>query len=70
MPDDPGAGWDEPRIRLLRSAAALALLFLLGWLVVVEDGPNDIATIGTTLGALLVLLGYEAGLRLPPGGRK
>ena len=63
MPDD---GWEEPHLARLRSAAALALLILLILLVVVEDGPNDIAAIGTTMGGLLVLLGYEAGLRRGP----
>ena len=64
---DASGGWREPRLRFLRSAAAVLLLALLFWLVVLEDGPNDLAAIGTLVGALLVLLGFEAGIRIPPG---
>jgi len=63
--DPSGNGWREPRLQLLRSIAVLGVLFLLVWIVVVEDGPNDLAAVGTLLGALLVLLGFEAGLRIP-----
>jgi len=63
--DPSGNGWREPRLQLLRSIAAIFILLLLAWLIVVEDGPNDLAAVGTLLGGLLVLLGFEAGLRLP-----
>ena len=67
---DGGNGWREPHLRLLRSAAALVILVLIAWLVVVEDGPNDTGAIGTLVGSLLVLLGFEAGVRWPGGGGK
>ena len=50
-----------------RSAPSLVLI---AWLVVVEDGPNDTGAIGTLVGSLLVLLGFEAGVRWPGGGGK
>jgi len=58
-------GWSgrDPRLRLLRSIAIVVLACLLVWLVVIEDGPNDLPTIGTVLGAMLVALGFEAGIR-------
>jgi hypothetical protein len=58
-------GWHEPRLRLLRSVALVVILVLLAWLVVFEDGPNDTGAIGTLIGALLVILGFEALIRLP-----
>lgn len=67
MADDP-SGWREPRLRLLRTAAVVIVLTLIAWLVVFEPGSNDLATIGTLIGALLVILGFEAGLRWPGGG--
>ena len=70
MADPSGNGWREPRLQLLRSMAVLGILFLLVWIVVVEEGPNDTGAVGTLVGALLVLLGFEAGLRLPRAGGK
>lgn len=57
-------GWREPRLRLLRSAAALVVLGLVAWLVIVEPS-NDTGAIGTLVGALLVLLGFETLMRGP-----
>lgn len=54
-------------LRRLRYIAFFLIGFLLFWSIVVESGPTDIATVGTLIGALLVLLGFEAGLRWPGG---
>lgn len=54
-------------LRRLRYAAFVLIGFLLFWVIVVEGGPHDIATVGTLIGALLVLLGFEAGVRWPGG---
>ena len=61
------AGWRDPRIRLLRSIAALVTLGLIGY-VVLDDRSDDLATLGTLAGVLLVTLGFEAGIRFPRGG--
>ena len=60
-------GWREPRLRLLRTAAVIVILALLVWLVAVEDGPTDTGAVGTLAGAMLVILGFEALVRLPGG---
>lgn len=65
-----GGGWREPRLRLLRTIALLVILAMLVWLIVFESGPNDTGAIGTLLGAALVILGFEALLRLPNGNGK
>jgi hypothetical protein len=62
-------GWREPHLRLLRTLAIIVILALLAWIVVVEPGPNDTGAIGTLLGSLLILLGFEALVRFPPGGK-
>jgi hypothetical protein len=41
------------------------MLFLLAWLVIVRE-PTDTVAVGTLLGSLLILLGFEAGIRWPP----
>ena len=64
----PRDGWREPRLAMLRTVAFVVLSTLLVWVVVVEAGPNDLGAMGTLLGSLLVLLGFEALLRLPGGG--
>jgi len=61
--DSPN-GWREPRLRVLRTVAALVVLGLLVWLVIVEPD-NDTGAIGTMIGALLVLLGFETLMRGP-----
>lgn len=56
----------DPRLRQLRTATALVLLFLLAIVIieaVLTDGNADIATVGALIGALLVDLGFEAGIR-------
>jgi hypothetical protein len=58
----------DPTLRRLRVLAALTLLGLLVWTIVAPD-EEHIATIGTLVGALLVLLGFEVGLAFP-GRRK
>ena len=68
MADSP-SGWREPRLRLLRTAALALVLVLLAWLVIFEPGPNDLGAVGTLVGAMLVILGFEAGLRWPGGGK-
>ena len=58
--------WDrDDRLRWLRVAAGVMLGFLLVWLVVIEDGPNDVAAIGTVLGGLMVVLGFAELVRRP-----
>jgi predicted phosphohydrolase len=61
---DPG--WREPRLGLLRTAAFVVLAGLLVWVVVVEEGPNDLGAIGSLLGAMMVLLGFAALIQWPP----
>lgn len=68
MAGDPG--WREPRLSLLRTAAVLVICALLVWVVAVEEGPNDIATLGSLLGALMVLLGFAALVQFPPRNGK
>ncbi|HEY3546885.1 MAG TPA: hypothetical protein VGK17_12480 [Propionicimonas sp.] len=58
-------GWREPRLRLLRTLAVIVILALLVWLVAFEPGPTDTGAVGTLAGALLVILGFEALIRLP-----
>jgi len=29
------------------------------WMIAVEDGPNDVSSLGVLLGALIVILGFE-----------
>ena len=53
-----GGDWRDPRVKILRSAAVAVILGLLVWLVVVETGPNDVSTVGTLLGCLIVILGF------------
>jgi hypothetical protein len=52
---------------MLRVAAFIVLSALLVWVVVVEEGPNDLGAIGSLLGALMVLLGFTVLLKWPPG---
>jgi len=55
-----GRGWgSDPQVRALRGVAVVVLTAMVVWLLVVEDGPNDIPALGTILGAMLVLLGFE-----------
>lgn len=61
----PGRGWDNPRLRLMRTAAVVVLLCLLAYLVVTDPEPRDLGSIGAVTGALLVLLGFEWGIRYP-----
>lgn len=65
MARDP-EGWREPRLRLLRSLALVVLLALLVWLVIFEPS-NDTGAIGTLVGAIMILLGFEGLLRGPWG---
>lgn len=59
----------DPRLRLLRTVAAFVLLGLLVY-VVIGPSTTDVTTLGTLLGALLVDLGFEVGIRWPTlGGR-
>lgn len=37
---------------------------------VLDGQPNDATTLGLLVGALLVMLGFEAGVRLPGTGGK
>lgn len=53
----------DPRLRWLRTVAVLVLLVLIA-VIILDDRPNDPATLGTLVGALLVTLGFEL-VRLP-----
>lgn len=66
MAEGDGNGWRDPYLRKVRTVAFVILASLLVWVIVVEPGPNDLATTGTIGGMLLVLLGYEALTRWPP----
>jgi len=55
----------DPDLRRLRALAVAVVLVLVGYTVVASP---DVATVGTLLGALLILLGFEAGLRWPGRG--
>lgn len=57
----------DPTLRRLRAVAAIVLLALLAWVIVGDNTPGDIGTLGTLVGALLVTLGFEAGIRWPGG---
>lgn len=64
-----GNGWTgrDPWLRKLRSVVVLVLAGLVCYAVIFG---RDVATIGTIIGALLVVLGFEAGLRWPTKGDK
>lgn len=53
-------GWRDPYLRRVRTVAVLVICALLVWVIVAEQGPNDLPTAGTLGGMLLVLLGFEA----------
>jgi hypothetical protein len=58
-----GEGWDgsDPSLRRLRIMAAVVILGLLSYVVVAAR--NDPLTLGTLVGALLIDLGFEVGVR-------
>lgn len=57
----------DPRLRLLRTVAGFLIMGLLAF-VIIDPAPNDPATVGTLAGMLLVVLGFEAGIRWPTKG--
>jgi hypothetical protein len=59
----------DPNLRFLRSAAALVILGLVTY-TVIDPGEDSIVTLGTLVGALLVVLGFEAGVNWPKGDQK
>jgi hypothetical protein len=66
-----GNGWREgrdPIQRWLRVVAAIVCLVVFAWLSL-DPSRRDWPTLLVALGALLVLLGYEAIVRLPYLGR-
>ena len=65
------SGWTggDPQLRLLRTAAALVMMALLTY-TVIDGQTNDAATLGTLTGALLVVLGFEVGIRWRNGKDK
>jgi hypothetical protein len=65
-----GSDWNgrDPRLRGLRTWAIILISGLLVWTIVLDANPHDLGVIGTLTGALLVLLGYEAGQRRLLGG--
>lgn len=54
----------DPRLRFLRSIAFLVILALLVFVVVIPE-TQDLSTLGTLAGLLLVFGGFEAGLHWP-----
>jgi len=58
---------NDPALRKLRIFAAIAVGALLAYAVF---DSRDGETIAMLIGALLVILGFEAGLRWPSGGVK
>lgn len=57
----------DPRLRTLRTIAAILVLALLAYTVIFDPEP-DAVTIGTLAGVLLVVLGFEVGVNWPKGG--
>ena len=54
----------DPWTRRLRAVAAVTLLVLLAY-VILDGQPDNLGTVGTIVGALLVDLGFEVGVRWP-----
>ena len=54
----------DPAVRRLRILAGFVLLTLTAF-IVLDGQPDNVATRGTLVGAMLVTLGFEVGLRLP-----
>lgn len=68
----PGNGsWTgrDPRLRQLRILAIIVLLGLLSF-VIVDPADEPVTTVGMLVGAILVMLGFEAGIAFPRGGPK
>lgn len=59
----------DPRLRFLRTAAAIVILGLVVY-TVLDPAEDSIVTLGTLIGALLVVLGFEAGVNWPKGDQK
>lgn len=59
----------DPRLRQLRVVATLVLLGLLVF-IVLDPADDPVTTVGMLVGALLVVLGFEAGVAYPKGGPK
>lgn len=60
-------GWTgrDPRLRSLRTVVVIVLITLVA--LVVLDGRDSVTTLATLIGALLIVLGFEAGVRWPGG---
>ena len=58
----------DPRLRFLRTVAGFVILALLA-IVVLDGAPDDTATLGSLVGALLVILGFEVGINWPRGSK-
>jgi hypothetical protein len=54
----------DPAVRRLRIIAATVFLLLTAF-IVLDGQPDNVATLGTLVGAMLVTLGFEVGLRMP-----
>lgn len=61
----------DPRLRTLRTIAVGVLLMLASAVVLdyIMSHRIDLGLLGMLLGSLLVLLGFESGVRFTPGGR-
>jgi len=68
LPDNGWRSGRDPIQRWLRIIASLVCLVVFAWLAL-DPSRRDWPTLTIALGALLVLLGYEAIVRLPYLGR-
>ena len=68
MSDGTG-GWTggDRDLRRLRTLAVVVILALLAYVIINRNAPTDLGVVGTLVGALLVALGFEAGIRWPGG---
>jgi hypothetical protein len=68
-----GSSWtgQDPRLRLLRTLAGIVLMALMSAIILdatlLDHQPVDIGALAALVGALLVVLGFEAGVRFPSG---
>lgn len=59
----------DTALRRLRTVAAIVILCLIAY-VIIDPADDPATTVGSLVGALLVVLGFEAGINWPKGGAK
>lgn len=57
----------DPTVRRMRVVAAVMFLVLVAYVVIM--GEASPTTLGTLVGASLIVLGFEVGVRLPGRGK-